>query len=260
MSVTVSDHLVEHPQGRLFARSWEPPGAAGTTVVLFHESLGCSALWRDFPALLAGHTGRRVVSYDRLGFGRSDPHPGRLAPDFMADEARTFLPTVLQALAVEDFVGFGHSVGGEMALHAAARFGERCRAVVSESAQAFVEDLTLRGVRAAQVAFADPVQAARLHRHHGEKTQWVLSAWFDTWLDPAFADWSLEELRGQVACPLLVLHGIHDEFGSRAHPELIASLSTGSAEMALLDAGHVPHRELPDEVLTRVAMFLARQP
>ncbi|MGH8437583.1 MAG: alpha/beta fold hydrolase [Pseudomonas sp.] len=47
-------------------------------MVLFHDSLGCIALWRDFPQQLSEATGREVVAYDRLGFGQSDEYPGRL--------------------------------------------------------------------------------------------------------------------------------------------------------------------------------------
>ena len=57
-------------------------------IVLFHDSLGSVALWRDFPAVLAQATGHGVIAYDRLGFGRSDPHPGRLSNDFVQTEAR----------------------------------------------------------------------------------------------------------------------------------------------------------------------------
>ena len=91
------DHWIEHPQGRIFARSWTPPGAAGnprpqSPIVLFHDSLGCVELWRDFPAALSAATGRRVLAYDRLGFGRSDPRRDLPALDFVADEAASYFP------------------------------------------------------------------------------------------------------------------------------------------------------------------------
>ena len=63
-------------KGRLYARRWDPAG--GAPIVLFHDSLGCVALWRDFPEQLASETGRSVVAYDRLGFGLSDPNPATL--------------------------------------------------------------------------------------------------------------------------------------------------------------------------------------
>jgi pimeloyl-ACP methyl ester carboxylesterase len=83
------DTWVETPLGLLFVRIW--PGQAGEIskppIVLFHDSLGCVELWRAFPEQLAGATGRNVIAYDRLGFGRSDSHPGRLDRNFICNEA-----------------------------------------------------------------------------------------------------------------------------------------------------------------------------
>ena len=57
---------------------------------------------------------------------------------------------------------FGHSVGGAMALAAAAWHPARCRAVVTATAQAFVEPRTRAGIQAAKAAFGDPARFAKL--------------------------------------------------------------------------------------------------
>ena len=44
---------------------------------------------------LAEATSRRVVAYDRLGFGQSDPRCGAMPLDFIADEAQRVFPVVL---------------------------------------------------------------------------------------------------------------------------------------------------------------------
>ena len=72
------EHWIDTVQGKLFAQEWAPLQAQGAPIVLLHDSLGCVALWREFPAQLAQTTGHRVIAYDRLGFGRSDAHPGSL--------------------------------------------------------------------------------------------------------------------------------------------------------------------------------------
>ena len=78
------DHWIPHPGGRLFAREWPVVDAdPGPPLVLLHDSLGSVALWRDFPALLARDTGRRVVAYDRAGFGASDARTARPSFDFV---------------------------------------------------------------------------------------------------------------------------------------------------------------------------------
>ncbi len=253
------DHWIHHPAGRLFVRDW--PAADGADalppLVLLHDSLGCVELWRDFPARLVAATGRRVIAYDRLGFGRSDARAGPPPLDFIADEAATWFPLLREQLALKRFAVLGHSVGGGMAVNIAARHAQACRALVTIAAQAFVERRTLDGLHAARVSFAEPGALERLARYHGDKARWVLSAWLDTWLDPAFADWSLAPVLPRVRCPLLALHGELDEYGSAAHPRLIGELAGQPAGVHILPGvGHVPQREQPEDVVRRVAEFL----
>jgi len=249
--------------GRLWTRRWTPAGAAAVEaeraapILLFHDSLGCVELWRSFPAALAAATGRAVVAYDRLGFGRSDPHPGRLELDFVADEALTSVPRLCEALGFERFVACGHSVGGGMATETAARLPERCEALVTIGAQAFVEPLTLDSIRAARPYFAEPANLARLAKYHGEKAAWVVDAWIGTWLRPEFALWSLDPALAAVRCPILAIHGERDEYGSPAQPRRIAGRK--GIERVLPGIGHVPHREDEALVVGLIRRFL-REP
>lgn len=246
--------------GRLFVRRWNciaPDAPDRPPLILLHDSLGSVEQWRQFPAELARSTKRSVVAYDRLGFGRSDPHPGQVSLDFIQGEALRSFRQVRDGLAIDRFAVFGHSVGGGMAVGIAAAYPLYCESLITLSAQAFVEDRTVAGIRAAQQAFRQPGQVGRLTRYHGDKATWVLSAWIDRWLDPAFAHWSLDPELPRVVCPSLVLHGSHDEYGSHRHPERIAGCSTGPSVMHIGEWGHVPHREQPDEIVRRVAARLA---
>ncbi len=255
------EHRVETAHGALFAVSWTTADAHDAApILLLHDSLGCVTLWRDFPAALAQATARRVVAYDRLGFGRSDPHPAKLGLDFIRDEPIDGFAAVRRAFALERFVLFGHSVGGGMAIAAAARHADACDAVVTEAAQTFVEDRTLEGLREAQRTFADPERVERLRRLHGDKTEWVLSAWLDTWLAPEFAHWSLDADFPRVSCRVLAIHGDQDEYGSLVHPHRIATRVSGTGRKLILSGcGHVPHRERERDVLAAVRAFLARE-
>ncbi|WP_165191631.1 alpha/beta fold hydrolase [Caulobacter soli] len=260
VALPVEDLFVETPRGPLFARAWggSRARAEDRTIVLLHDSLGCVELWRDFPEKLAQASGLAVVAYDRLGFGRSALHPGKLSFDFIREEAAGGLAAVTTHLGLKDHILFGHSVGGAMAVAAAAASDGRCRAVITESAQAFVEDRTLAGIRQAKAAFAAPEQVERLARYHGPKAQWVLDAWTETWLAPRFADWSLDDDLRAVTCPVLAMHGDLDEFGSTAFPERIAGLPHAMTQMTVFETcGHVPHRERPEAVLRTVTSFLA---
>lgn len=240
-----------------FVRRWLPETTGGMPLVLLHDSVGSVDQWRDFPALLAWRLQRPVVAYDRPGFGRSSPRTGAPSLDFIAEEAQAHFPALRDTLGLDAFGLFGHSVGGAMAVVIAAAHPVACRHVITESAQAFVEDRTLDGIRAAQLQFEDEAHFRRLVRWHGERARWVLEAWTGVWLAPDFAGWSLDRWLPQVRCPVLAIHGDRDEFGSIAFPERIARGAPGASRIAIMqDCGHVPHRERPDEVLELVSAFL----
>lgn len=253
----IRDAYVDGTGGRVYVRRWTPPEAHDASpLVLLHDSLGCVALWRDFPARLAAALSRPVFAYDRLGFGRSGARRDLPSPHFVQEEADVFFPVLRQALGIGRYALFGHSVGGAMALAIAASDPAGCEAVVSESAQAFVEGRTVAGIQAARASFERPGEIDRLARWHGDHARWVLRAWTEVWLSPAFASWSLEATLPLVRCPVLALHGSRDEYGSVAFPEMICRLSEGPCEMAVLEGcGHVPHREREAEVLDRVSRF-----
>lgn len=258
-SVLTRESWVSTAHGQIFAKRWNLATGQGSLapIVLFHDSLGCVELWREFPAHLALATGRDVIAYDRLGFGRSDPNPHRLDGRFIADEALGAFHCLREQLEIEGFVAFGHSVGGGMAVACAATYPADCRALITESAQAFVEDRTIEGIRAAARVFEQPGQIDRLQKYHGDKAAWVLSAWIDTWLAPEFSGWNLHEDLRHVRCPVLAIHGDGDEFGSARHPERIVDLTAGHSAMVLLQqCGHVPHREKGEIVIDTITRWL----
>jgi len=258
-SIATEVASIPTPWGTLHARRWFPerPDPRQPVIVLFHDSLGCVELWRDFPALLCQRSGLEVVAYDRPGFGQSNPYPEPLPLSFIGDEADNVFPLLRKALGIGRFIVFGHSVGGAMATVCAARHDADCVALITESAQAFVEARTLEGIRLAKAQFREPGQLERLARYHGNKAQWVLEAWTETWLSDDFSDWTLADTAGAVDCPTLVLHGDHDEYGSLAQPARIAALAGEQGRTVILDGcHHVPHREDPQRVLERVQAFL----
>lgn len=249
------------PRGQLFASRWVPETANSTQppIILMHDSLGCITLWRNFPEKLAKRTGRTVIAYDRLGFGRSDPHPGLLAPpDFITDEADGDFNIVIKHFDIANFVVLGHSVGGGMGIGIAATTPIQCKGLISISAQTFAEEKTIEGVRTAQKTFAEPEQIERLTKYHGDKVEWILGAWIENWLSPAFEGWSLTPLIGAIICPILAIHGEDDEYGSPAHAERIKQRATTPVTLSVLQGeGHVPHKTSTQEVLASIENFLS---
>lgn len=257
MTLHTRDLSIDVPGGVIFARQWWPDEAVGLPIILLHDSLGAVELWRDFPVALANATSRPVIAYDRLGYGQSTQRTDELSFDFIRTEAERYLPAVAAAFDLDRYVLFGHSVGGGIALTAGACLGAACAAIITESAQAYVEERTRAGIRAAKKSFEDPAQFEKLTRLHGDRAQWVLDAWTEVWTAQEFRDWSLDDALPQVTCPVLAIHGDQDEFGSCAFPEHIVAGVSGAATMAIVaGSGHVPHRQERAQVLAAVQSFL----
>lgn len=254
-------NLVQTTKGQIATQCWHPQNAQHKTpMILLHDSLGSIAQWRDFPAQLAQTLKRPVIAYDRLGFGLSAPHPEAPSVEFIVEQAHSEFPQIKAALGIEQYYLLGHSVGGAMAVNIAAT-DKHCQGIITLAAQAFVEDKTLAGIKAAQKAFANLEQFNKLKKWHGEKTQWVLDAWINIWLDERFADWSLAYCIKDVNCKVLAIHGQLDNFGSEAFPQFIAEQiakhsSKPSNYIILEQCGHIPHKERTKQVLAAVKNFM----
>ena len=260
-STKVEEFRVDVPGGCVYAKKWTPESeSTKSSLILLHDSLGSVDLWRDFPATLAEHLSRSIVAYDRLGFGQSDARGGLPSDEFIEEEATSYFPAIKERLSLQGYVLLGHSVGGSMAINIAARDPD-CQAVVTLSAQAFVEDLTIKGIREAKQMFERPGQLERLEQWHGPKAKWVLHAWTEVWLSAGFEKWSLGPTLECVRCPVLAIHGENDEYGSAAFPRFIAEKTGGRGSMLLIkNCGHMPHKEKPQETIDAVKEFLTAIP
>lgn len=241
---------------QIYKKEWVSDAVpAREPILLLHDSLGCTDTWRDFPGRLCHVTGRRVISYDRAGFGRSSARTDKLSHNFI-DQETDVIAQLAETLQLDEFILFGHSVGGGMALTAASHLTD-CRAVISESAQSLMEPETKSGIIAGSTRFQPPEQMQRLRRYHGDKAEWVLRSWADGWIRPEFENWSLRPVLQMLHAPVLVIHGEQDEFATRAQPDLIASASRGFVQSEILsNCGHVPHREQTEVVLAKISGFL----
>jgi pimeloyl-ACP methyl ester carboxylesterase len=231
--------------------------AAAPTLVFLHEGLGSLDLWRGFPARVVDATGCPAVVYSRWGHGRSDPLTAPRAPDYLFREAREALPALLGALHIASPLLVGHSDGASIALMHAAT-GAAVRGIVAMAPHAFVEEITLAGIRATRRLYETTDLRARLARWH-EDGDATFYGWNDVWLDARFRDWNIVSLLPAVGCPLLLIQGEDDEYGSLAQLDAIAAVAGGPAEMlALAGCGHTPWQDRADVVLAAITRFVAQ--
>lgn len=252
------NHYIDTPHGPIYAKEYIPTILnSNIPIILLHDSLGSVDQWRTFPELIANSSARRVIAYDRLGFGKSASRIEPLSPTFIHEEAEMFFPLIIKFFNIEPFIVMGHSVGGGMAVTIASG-NPNCLGLISISAQAFIEKTTLDGIRSAKKVFKDINQMKRLEKWHGLKAPWVLNAWTETWLSEDFQSWSLSDVISGVNCPSLVVHGDQDEYGSTAFPEFIANKSNGDSQLVIIkNCGHMPHKEHTSTVIEHMSTFLS---
>lgn len=227
------------------------------TIIFLHDSLGCIALWRDFPQKLGEATQCNVLVYDRRGYGQSAPFKGGdRETDYLEVEAGV-LNQLIEQCGIGQAILFGHSDGGSIALIAAAKYPSRIPGVITEGAHIFVEDITLRGIRDAVKAYHTTDLKERLQKYHGDKTGSVFGAWADTWLSDPYRSWNIEAFLPRITCPVLVIQGENDEYGSPAQVDGILRQVAGVARQLLIPSvGHSPHKEAKDLVLQQAASFI----
>jgi len=257
MGFITRESKVETSGGYLYIKEWIPEQLLSETpLIMLHDSLGCIGLWRSFPELLARKLSRHIIAYDRLGFGQSTARHDLPSVNFIKEEAHTFFPLVKRHCSIQKYMLLGHSVGGGMSLNIAAT-DKDCIAVVSIAAQAFVEDITLKGIKDAKEMFKKPGNIERLKKWHKEKAQWVLNAWTGVWLSPDFAQWNLAYCIKEVTSPVLIIHGENDEYGSNAFPDYIEdNVASVTTKNILKECGHMPHNEKTNEVVDSIISFI----
>jgi pimeloyl-ACP methyl ester carboxylesterase len=252
---------VETDNHRLRIKSIAPAGgspADGPTLVLLHEGLGSIGQWRDFPEALVRATGLAALVYDRYGFGGSTPLRKARDGVHLQREDTSCLTAVLESCAVRAPILIGHSDGGTIALLYAARFPAKPRGVIVEAAHVFVEEATRTGIREARRAYESDGLRERLARYHGDKTDEMFGRWYDDWLSPEHQNWNVEASLTAIRCPVLVIQGEDDEYGTRDQVESICSRVSGRAESVVIaGCGHNPHLQARQRVLREMARFIA---
>jgi len=255
-------------------RSREAPGSKPETVVYVHGLLSSSASWKR--ALAAGPAGWRGIAVDLPGFGFSDrPWPY----DYSAGAQALHLWRYLDARGIGRVALVGNSLGGAVALIAAAAHPERVEALVLvDSAWPGVRvPIQFRVMRAPAAGelemelFCRPAMAwmlrYRLFAHADRVTEETISDWWNPVPVPGTRRAALEAIRssalgyedavGRVTAPALVLWGAEDRILPSSEGLRLSQQIRDARFMTLPGAGHVPQEETPIPFTDALASFLA---
>lgn len=233
------------------------PREGAPAIVFLHEGLGSVSMWRDFPQKVADATGCEAVVYSRAGYGRSDPAPLPRAVGYMHDEGLAVLPALLAALDLDRPILFGHSDGGSIALICAGGTDTPLAGVIAMAPHVLVEDISVKSIAQAKVAWTTTDLPARLGKYHNDVDA-VFRGWNDIWLHQDFRAWNIEEYLPRIAVPVMAIQGEDDEYGTMDQIERIAAQAKDVELVKLADCRHSPHKDQPQAVIDAVVEFVER--
>jgi len=234
----------------------QPPNEA-PTLVLLHEGLGCTHLWRDFPRTLANATGFGVFAYSRAGYGKSAPAELPRPLDYMTREAMDVLPLVLDAIGIEAGVLLGHSDGGTIAaIHVGCIADRRIIGAVLVAPHFFTETASLVEIAKARDAFNTGDLRERLAKYHHDPDNAFLG-WNDSWLHPDFKAWNVTDVLDDIRVPVLAVQGRDDPYGTLAQIDIVSERVTKApvTKLILDNCRHAPHREHGPAVVAELVRF-----
>ena len=230
-------------------------------IVFLHEGLGSVAMWKDFPQQLCEAANCRGLVYSRPGYGQSTPRSADESwqPDFMHRQAFEVLPALLKELGIDTEKDkpwlFGHSDGGSIALLFAAMYPSNIAGLIVVAPHIFVEDVSLKSIEAAKTAYQTTELRSKLSRHHDDVDS-AFWGWNDIWLNPAFRHWNLTQAIKTIACPLLAIQGLDDEYGTLEQIHGIKRVLPATQLLELADCGHSPHRDQPEALIETCVSFI----
>jgi len=245
--------------GSVLAYEKIPGNEENPFFVFLHEGLGCTAMWKDFPARLCQALDFPGILYDRQGYGKSSLFTRPRTIHYLHDYALRELPEVIEALIPgRPFILVGHSDGGSIGLIFAAEKNPLLKALIIEAPHVFVELETKAGVELAVKAFRDG-KLQSLEKYHGEKNQALFDAWADTWRSDWFDSWNIEYLLPSITCPVMVVHGEKDRYGTKKQIEAIEKKVKGPFEKLVVEGcGHAPHLEKTEIVIDSAVQFIEK--
>jgi pimeloyl-ACP methyl ester carboxylesterase len=244
---------------------------AGSPLVFLHSGWG-HAIYpfdRQVDGLAHEH---RIIIPDRSGYGQSTPIE-TMPIDFHA-RAMEETRSVLDALALQQPIVWGHSDGAIIALLLALAAPERVAAVIVEATHFYRKKPRSRPFFEALIAnprSVGPTTSSLLETDHGADWPRVIARHSLTWRQ--IADEAASESEdfyggrlGEIAVPVLMIHGARDP---RTEPGEIDALRSALEQrpggprrqvIVLPDGGHSPHseRSTADDVNRIARQFVHR--
>ena len=243
------------------------PGPPGTSPMVLSNSLGTDqSLWdSQVEPFSRAHC---VWRYDTRGHGKSDAPPGEYSIERLGRD----LLTVIDATGAPRVDLCGVSIGGVTALWVALHAPERVRRVVLANTAARIGDTDMWSsrIKTAQTEGLSALADATMTRwftprfrasrpdviEHFHSTISRTNAHGYAGCCAALRDADLRPLASRVACPALVVTGLHDPATPPEQGQWLAEQISG-ARLAEFETAHLSNVERPDEFNAAVLDFMS---
>ena len=252
---TETQHLHLSLDGKSTEVAYHSVPAAEGTILLLHEALGSVTYWKQFPSKLAAATNYNVIAYSRAGHGDSEGPLAKRTDDYYLHQVNTVIPTLLDHFSVADPVLYGHSEGAGIAMLYAAT-SNRIRALILESPFVITSNAAGELIHRMAAAYPGSKLQERLAHYHQQPDE-VFSSWTQWATTLGKEVFPLKEFLPRITCPVLVLQGDRDEFGTTPQLAALQASIPNLEHESYPDTGHLPHKEQTDRVLHRVSQFLS---
>jgi 3-oxoadipate enol-lactonase len=243
---------------------------SGAAIILLHDGLLSGVVWNDVWSPLASK--RRVIRYDRRGYGRSEPASSSFSPT-------TDLAKLLAHLKVQHAVIVGSSSGGALAIDFAIAYpemvdglfligpvlhGMEYSAEFRDRANRNNEPMARDDIRAMArnwsqdkflIAGASEKARRKVYEQLVANAEKLKS--YDSALEEKLSPPASKRL-GEIKAPTLILVGDADIADVHAHCGAINAGIRGSTREVMKDAGHLIQLEKPGEVVKKIEDFAQR--
>ena len=115
--------------------------------------------------------------------------------------------------------------------------------------------MTIREIKSIKKVWDNSNIKLKFKKYHSNPDK-VFSSWCDVWLSREFAKWNITNLLKYITCPILLIQGNEDQFGTKKQLNLIEkNVSSYIKKIILKNCKHSPHLEYPKLVVDYVEEF-----
>ena len=228
------------------------------TIVLLHEGLGSSEMWKDIPDELFKELGLNIFIYSRAGYGKSSlvnlPRP----LNYMNIEAEKYLPELLLKFNLKRVFLLGHSDGASIAaINSSLRTNSyKILGSILIAPHFFVEDISLSAINEIKKIYKNKVKD-KLSKYH-QNVDIAFFGWNDAWLNPEFKNWNIISCLSKINTPVLAIQGEDDPYGSLSQITILESkVLKNFKKLILKECGHNPLIDKPKEVIVEIKNFIS---